>query len=204
MDKPTDEYVVEFPLGNLLSDPDTEVSASDVTLLTRFEPNVGDIWSSQNGNTVYIAGLKEQLQISGAIQKAVKVEAYEAGNLKGDGGDIIDQCFQFGLAQNQTNDPDSANSSASVLYLDSGCTDTFEHVRVGSEWWLGAVLVKESAEVTSIEITNYGYEWYELNDTGTECLRQVSQTQDSPNAMLFVEYDLITATRESKITKWVE
>ena len=50
----TDEYVVEFPLGNLWSDPDTEVSASDVTLLTRFEPNVGDIWASQNGNTVYI------------------------------------------------------------------------------------------------------------------------------------------------------
>ena len=149
-------------MGNLWSDPDTEVSASDVTLLTRFEPNVGDIWASQNGNTVYIAGLKEQLQISGAIQKAIKVEAYEAGNLKGDGGDIIDQCFQFGLAQNQTNDPDSANSSASVLYLDPGCTDTFEHVRVGSEWWLGAVLVKETAEVTSIEITNYGYEWYEL------------------------------------------
>ncbi len=200
----TDEYVVEFPLGNLWSNPDSEVSSGDVTLLTRFEPNVGDIWASQNGNTVYIAGLKEQLQISGAVQKAIKVEAFETGNLKGDGGDIIDQCFNFGLNQNQTNDPDSANSSASVLFLDAGCTGMFEHVRVGSEWWLGAVLVKETAEVTRIEITNYGYEWYELDDTGLSCTRQVSQTQDSPNAMLFVEYDLITATRDSKITKWVE
>jgi hypothetical protein len=200
----TDEYVVEFPLGNLWSNPESEVSTSDVTLLTRFEPNEGDIWASQNGNTVYIAGAKEQLQISGAVQKATKVEAYQAGQLKGDGADIIEQCFNFGLNQNQTNDPNSANTSSSVLFLDAGCTDTFEHVKVGSEWWSGPILVKESAEVTNIEITNYGYEWYELDETGTICNRQVSQSQDSPNAILFVEYDLITATRESKITKWVE
>ena len=159
----TDEYVVEFPLGNLWSNPDS-VSSGDVTLLTRFEPNEGDIWASQNGNTVYIAGLKEQLQISGAVQKAVKVEAFETGNLK---GMVVTSSISVSILvdPNQTNDPDSANSSASVLFLDAGCTDTFEHVRVGSEWWLGAVLVKETAEVTRIEITNYGYEWYELDET---------------------------------------
>ena len=200
----TDEYVVEFPLGNIWNDPEAEVTSSDVTLLTRFEPSAGDIWASENGNTVYIAGEKEQLQISGAVKKAVKVEAFEAGGLQGDGGDIIEQCLNFGLSQNQTNDPDSANTSSEVMFLDPGCADVFEHVRVGAEWWLGPVLVKETAEVTRIEITNYGYEWYALDDTQTSCERQVSQTKDDPSAVLFVEYDLITATRDSKITKWVE
>jgi len=200
----TDEYVVEFPLGNLWTDPEAEISTSDVTLLSRFEPSEGDIWASQNGNTVYIAGGKEQIQMSGAVEKAVKVQAFEVGNLKGDGGDIIDQCFNLGLSQTQTTDPDNTNASSSSLFLDAGCQAEFEHVKVGSEWWLGAVKVKESAEVTNIEITNYGYEWYELDTTGVSCTRQVSLTQDSPNAILFVEYDLITSTRESKITKWAE
>ena len=38
-----------------------------------------------------IAIAAEKVQAAKALE-----EAYEAGNLKGDGGDIIDQCFQFG------------------------------------------------------------------------------------------------------------
>ncbi len=199
-----DEYVVEFPLGNLWSNPESEVSSTDVTLLSRFEPSEGDIWASQNGNTVYIAGAKEQVQMAGAVEKAVKVQAFEVGTLQADAADIIEQCFHLGLDQVQTTDPNGSNSSTTSLFLDTGCMGAFEHVKVGSEWWVGPVLVKESSTVTTVEITNYGYEWYELDDTGTMCTRQVSLTQDSPNAILFVEYDLITSSRESKITKWVE
>lgn len=200
----SDEYVVEFPLGNIWSDPDAEVSASDVTLLTRHDPDAGDIWASQSGNTVYIAGIKEQISFAGVVKKATRVEAFEVGGLQSDGGDIIDQCFNIGKAQQQSTNPDVGNSSTDILFLDAACTGLFEHVKVGTEWWFGSILVKESSTVTNIEITNFGYEWFELDETGTTCSRQVSQTYDSPNAILFVEYDLVTTERNSGISKWVE
>ncbi len=199
-----DEYVVEFPLGNLWADPEAEISTSDVTLLSRFEPNEGDIWASENGNTVYIAGSKEQLQLSGAVKKPIKVQAFDVGNLQGDGADILEQCFHLGVSQAQTNDPEGENTSDSILYIDPGCTDAFEHVKVGSEWWLGPILVKESVEVTRIEIRQAGYEWYEEDASLGGCTRRFESYKGSPNALLSVEYDLITATRESRITKWVE
>ena len=199
-----DEYVVEFSLGNIWSDPDSEVNASDVTLLTRNEPSSGDIWASQTGNTVYIAGAKEQISFAGAVKKSTRVEAYEAGGLQSDGGDIIEQCFNIGKDQQQSTNPDVGNSSTDVLFLDPSCTGLFEHLKVGTEWWFGSIMVKELSNVTNIEITNFGYEWYELDDSGTLCNRQVSQTYDSPNAILFVEYDLITTERSAGISKWVE
>ena len=200
----TDEYVVRFPLGNIWMDPESEVSANDVELLTRFEPDLGDIWASQNGNTVYIAGGIEQVSFAGAVKKASKVEVYEVGGLSGDGADIIDECFHVGLQQNQTNDPNSTNASMSTLFLDPNCTGTFEHVKVGTEWWYGGILVKEASTITQIEITNYGYEWYELDSTGMLCSRQTSETLDNPNAQMFVEYDLVTVEREAGVSQWVE
>jgi hypothetical protein len=75
---------------------------------------------------------------------------------------------------------------------------------VGTEWWYGGILVKEASTITQIEITNYGYEWYELDSTGTLCSRQTSETLDNPNAQMFVEYDLVTVEREAGVSQWVE
>lgn len=197
-----DEYVVEFPLGNIWNDP--EDSSGNVTLLTRYEPDLGDIWASENGNTVYIASVKEQISFSGVVKKATKVEAFEVGGLQVDGGDIIEQCFAVGKDQVQSTNPDIGLSSTDQLFLDRNCFGAFEHVKSGTEWWYGPILVKEVSSVTSVEITNYGYEWYELDETGLNCTRVISQTYDSPNAVQFVEYELITTERESVISKWVE
>ena len=199
-----DEYVVRFPLGNIWMDPEEEVTVASVDMLTRYEPDIGDIWASENGNTVYIATSKEQVNFAGVAKKAFKVESYEVGGLQGDGADIIDQCFNLGLNQNQTNDPNSANSSLEMLFLDGNCVGQFQHSKTGSEWWFGSIMVKESSLVTEIEITNYGYEWYELDTSGTSCTRMTSLTYDNPNAILFVEYDLVTHSRESSISSWVE
>ncbi len=198
-----DEYVVEFPMGNIWNDPE-EASSSSVSLLTRFEPDLGDIWASENGNTVYIAGVKEQISFSGVVKKATKVQSYEVGGLQDDAGDIIEQCFNVGKDQTQSTNPDVGNNSVDILFLDPNCSGAFQHVKTGSEWWFGPILVKETSTVTNVEIINYGYEWFELDVTGLLCNRVVSQTYDSPNAIQFVEYDLVSTERTSTISKWVE
>lgn len=203
-----DEYLVEFPLGNLWMDPDEEQTVGDVELLTRVDPEMGDIWSSTNGNTVYIAEAKEPKSMG----KAQKVSAYAVDGMKPEenddeiatGTNVIDECFNIGLAQLQTNDPDAESVSLSQALQDSGCEGVFEHVKIGSEWWFSNVKVDETSTTYDIEITDYGYEWYEMNETGDTCTRMTSRTLDNASAILYVQYDVITTNPESDTSGWSE
>jgi hypothetical protein len=199
-----DEYVVRFGLGNIWLNPEEDVTIGNVELLTRSNPDLGDIWASENGNTIYASQGVEQVSFAGLVKKANKIEMYEVGNLQDEGGDILEQCLNIGLSQNQTTDPDSSNSSQERVFVDPGCQGDFEHVKTGTQWWYDSVLVKESSTVQRIEITRRGYEWFETDSTGSVCTRIVSDTKDSPNAILFVEYDLIVETIQSGITSWSE
>ena len=206
-----DEYLVQFPLGNIWKDPEEDLRISDVELLTRVDPEMGDIWASTNGNTIYIAQAKEPK----GQGKAQKIYAYAADGVTPDtegeddgetatGANVIDECFNIGLAQFQTNDPASESVSLSQVLEDSGCSSVFEHVKVGTEWWFRNVKIDESSTSYDVEITDFGYEWYEMNETGDTCTRVTSRTLDNPAALLFVQYDLIETVLEAELDSWSE
>ena len=196
-----DEYAVKFQLGQLWQDPESG-SVEDVELLTRINPERGDIWSSVDGNTVFISAGTEPLALGGKTYNVSSVAMYEVGTLQDNGADAINQCINIGLSQDQTNDPEGANGSTTIAFLDSACVDKFTHAKSGQQWWYGSVLVKEISENQEINITKWGYEWYELDETGSTCSRVVSDSPDNVNAALFIEYDLTTETRTSSIGRW--
>ena len=199
--------MVQFPLGNLWLDPE-EQRIGDVELLTRVDPEMGDIWASKNGNTVFIAQAEEPKSMG----KAQKVNAYAVDGIKPDtneddvatGAEVIEECLNIGLVQQATNDPEGESLSVSQVLEDAGCSGVFEHVKIGSEWWFNNVKVDETSTTYDIEIIEAGYEWYELNETGDTCTRVSSPTLDNPAAMLFVRYDLITTNLTSELTNWTE
>jgi hypothetical protein len=202
-----DEYVVRFPLSNLWMNPDEEITVGDVELLSRADVGTGDIWASTNGNTVYVASVKEPKTFGAMTKNAQKVFAYEVGGLQPEGGDIITQCFYLGLEQGQSTDVAIEARANSNVFLDSGCTDVFEHFKVGTQWWYKNIMVKETATLYDIEITDYGYEWYELNETSDACTRMTSVTLPSATAataIQFVQYDLITTEHTSSVVNWTE
>lgn len=202
-----DEYVVRFPLSNLWMNPDEEMSISDVELLSRAEATAGDIWASTNGNTVYVADVKESKTFGSMVKNAQKIVAYEVGGLQTEGGDIITECFHLGLEQAQSSDPGVDSFANSNIFLDSGCESVFEHFKVGTQWWYKNIMVKESATIYDIEITNYGYEWYEMSEAGDVCMRMTSTTLPSAasvTALQFVQYDLITTEHTATVVKWTE
>jgi hypothetical protein len=200
-----DEYVVRFDVGNIWMDPDSEITTGDVELLTRNDPKMGDIWSSVNGNTIYVSQGVEQVSFAaGLIQKANKVDIYEVGTLQTDGADVIVQCLNVGSNQSQSDNPAEPSTAYERSYLDQACNGTFQHVKSGTQWWVDNVLIKESSITTHIFVKKFGYEWYETDESGENCNRVTSHTFDNPLGILFVEYDLTTETMESGVTAWVE
>jgi hypothetical protein len=200
-----DEYVVRFEVGNMWMDPESEITTGDVELLTRNDPQAGDIWSSVNGNTIYVSQGNEQVSFAGGVvKKSDKIEMFEVGTLQTDGADVIDQCVNVGANQLQTDEFDAASTALARSYLDEACSGTFQHVKTGTQWWVKNVLVKESSTTTRIEIKEYGYEWYETDESGEACVRLTSMTLDNPVAVLYVHYDLITEVLEGGVTTWAE
>ena len=65
---------------------------------------MGDIWSSVDGNTVFISAGTEPLALGGKTYNVSSVAMYEVGTLQDNGADAINQCINIGLSQDQTND----------------------------------------------------------------------------------------------------
>ena len=199
-----DEYSVRFDVGQLWSDFE-ELSPDAVDLLTKDSPEIGDVWVSQNGNTVNIYKGVESITLGGVPRLAHKVELYETDSVQANGGAVYTQCLNFGLDQLNTDNLDITQYSNNQVFLNSGCEGTFTHSKVGTQWWYNHVLVKEEVTVTDIMINDYGFEWFEEDGVGG-CNRISSQYKDDPYiaATQFVQYDLITSVRESEITAWSE
>jgi hypothetical protein len=200
-----DEYAVQFPLHILWSDFESEVNETDVTLLIRDNPEIGDVWVSSNGNTLYVYQGIDLVTLGSTPVKAHKVTLYETGTAQ-DGnkaGTIIEQCLNLGLEQLNTNETEPY--SHPTIVLNSGCEEEFTHVEVGTQWWYNYVLVKEDVVATEVEIIDYGFEYYEIQDDGT-CVRQVVRTNEDPSIQVwqFIEYKLTTAQRSRGVLSWVE
>ena len=200
-----DEYFVRFDLGTLWSDFEEEVSASDVTLLTRNQPDMGDVWSSANGNTLYVFAGEENVTIGGQPRTASKVALYEAANLQSDGADVYEQCLRFGFDQQSTNSMDLSQYSNGLAYLDPGCEGAFSHVQTGTQWWYSGILVKEETTEQLVNITDFGYEWYEDQPDGT-VVRKRAQGLTDPSllATKFIEYQLTQVDTVKGVTEWRE
>jgi hypothetical protein len=200
-----DEYVVRFDLGTLWSNFEEEVSASDVLLLTRNDPSMGDVWSSANGNTLYVYSGEENVTIGGQPRTANKVLLYEAANLQSNGADVYDQCLRFGYEQQSTNSADLNQYSNGLAYLDPGCEGSFSHVQTGTQWWYSGILVKEETAEQIVDILDYGYEWYEDQEDGTvQRMRTQSMTDASVISTKFIEYELTEVSTLKGVTEWRE
>lgn len=202
-----DEYAVEFPLDLLWSDFESEVHANDVTLLIRDNPEIGDVWVSSNGNTLYVYQGIDLVTLGSTPAKAHKVTLYETGSAKSDGkaGTIMEQCLNLGVEQLNTNNADTEQYSHPTMILNAGCEGEFTHVEVGTQWWYNYVLVKEEVVATEVEIIDYGFEYYEEQPDGN-CVRQFVRTKEDPSIPMFqfIEYKLTTAERTRGILSWLE
>jgi hypothetical protein len=196
-----DEYAIEFPLQLLWSDFE-EVKPSDVKLLFRDDPEIGDVWVSASGNTLYVYQGVFPVTLGGLAAKAHKVKLYETSSVQENAGSILNQCINRGLDQLDSIESEE-QYSYTTLFLDSGCEDTFTHAEVGTQFWYNYVLVKEEVEATEVEIIDYGFEYYEEQPDGN-CVRQTTVTDQDPSIQMFpfVEYKLTTASRTRGITNW--
>lgn len=200
-----DEFVVRMDMVDLWDDLE-EMDHSEVELMTMNAPGKGDVWPSQNGNSLYVWEGDEKLTLGGVTMKTDRVAVYGTGTVSPEGDDtaVYDQCFNFGLAQVDDSRPDVEPVDTEAMLLDPGCVGQFEHVKTGTQWWHDNVLVKETATVTFVAINEYGYEWTEEDEAAGTCARVVSPTRDEPTATPFVQYAVTVTTVETIVTSYVD
>lgn len=196
-----DEFVVRMEMVDLWDELE-EMDPTDVELLTMNAPGAGDVWPSQNGNSLFVWEGNEKLALAGVNMKTDRIAVYTTGTVAPEGDDsaVYEQCFNFGLAQIDDSRTDGDTTDTETMLLDTGCVGRFEHVRKGTQWWSNNLLVKENATVTFVTITEYGYEWTEEDDETGICNRVVSASRDVPTALPFVQYD-VTITALATLVK---
>lgn len=200
-----DEYVVRFELGHLWDDFE-ELTTEDVTLLTKNEPKVGDIWVSENGNILYIYSGEDVINVGALAQEVHKVEMYEVGSIQPDGSQVYDDCLNLAANQVQTTDPNQSQQDLEEVFLDFGCEDTFTHVKTGTQWWYKNLLIKEEAISLEVDILDYGFEWYEQDLSAGTCTRMTSTIHGDPfvEAEPYIEYALTTKNYITELSDWIE
>jgi hypothetical protein len=164
------------------------------------------VWPSQNGNSLFVWEAKEKLALGGVNMNTDKIAVYTTGTVspEGEDGAVYEQCFNFGLAQIDDSRPEGDTTDTETMLLDPGCVGRFEHVREGTQWWSDNVLVKETAIVTFVAITEYGYEWTEEDESTGICSRVVSLSRDGPTALPFVQYDLTTTDISTLVKSYAD
>jgi hypothetical protein len=200
-----DEYVVRFDLGTLWSDFE-DLTPGAVELWTKNNPVVGDVWVSENGNTLYIYAGIDVLTLGSLPQEVHKVDLYEVGAVQPDGSDVYDDCLDIGANQIQSTDPNQTQQSLEEVFLDTGCGDAFTHVKTGTQWWYQNLLIKEEASSMEIEIMDYGFEWYESDAATGSCARLTDTVYGDPlfPAQAYIEYALTTKTYTTESSDWVQ
>lgn len=200
-----DEFTVRMEMTDLWDDLE-EMEPSDVELMTLNGPTKGDVWPSQNGNSIHLWEASEKLALAGVNMNTDRIAVYGTGSVAPEGDDtaVFDQCFNFGLTQSQDSRPDEGNVNADTMLLDAGCVGKFEHVRDGTQWWYDNVLVKEASTVTFVTINEYGYQWTEEDEISGTCTRVVSTVKDNELAVPFVQYDVTVTNLETVVTGYAD
>ena len=177
-----------------------------VQLLTKHKPKKYDMWSSTNGDFLYFFDDTEKMPVGGKDVKADRIVITTTGNVDPAASTLVDNCLNVGLYSYTTNNPDTdvLDDVVNVAHLDAGCGGDFVHQMVGTQWWYKDVLVKAQTTTYIVNISDWGYEWTEFDDSLTTCTRMTSNRQDSPTATLFVEYDVTTVVSNYQVNTWTE
>ncbi len=195
-----DEYVVGLSsLGDLwasLDDPEAELSPR---LVTRNNAQEQDIWASVDGNTLFMAEGMDEVSVGGEKSNGRRVSVMAVGDANPDSR-LLGTCVQEVVGTFESNHPDQQDGTVRTAHLDPGCDTGFTHEQVGTEWWVGNVLVESEKEYVDISVTDYGYEWFE--DTGAGCVRYTSATKDNSDATLFVEFTQSTVVETLKTPRY--
>jgi hypothetical protein len=181
-------------LGDLwgdLQDPEADLG---VQLVTRSAAQQGDIWSSLDGQMLYLAEGFEELTLAGEKAQAMRVDVRTVADPDPAAGNLVDKCVAEAVQAYVTDHPDLPNGSTTTATLDVACDGAFTHQEVGTEWWVGNVLVQSSKQQYEVEITDFGYEWFE--DDGVGCARATSPTRDREEATLYIAYTVTTVTSD--------
>lgn len=197
-----DEYVVEL---TQLGDTWEALEFSDdmnVNLLTRNNAQDNDIWSSLDGNLLYIADGFEDLAVGGQTVSARKVRVLSVENVDPEGGSVFGDCLKEDNQRLSTTHPNTDDFTVTSAALDPGCADAFVHREVGAEWWYQNVMVKAEKTTYEVTINDFGYEWYET--AGNTCSRFTSPTKDDADAALFVEYTVTERLSVMETVEWTQ
>ncbi len=193
-----EDYIAAFELATLWPSGGG-LEESDAELLTKHKPRKGDVWFSQNGNSIYMFAGYEALTVSAESLKVAKVEVYEASDVAVADDGIMDTCINNGRDQYAGSGDDYDDE---VAMLDAGCEDSFRHAQTGTQWWHKGILVKEDTENVDVDIVDFGWEWYEESEGA--CYRQTSTHRPDDEAEMFIEYELTTSTVSRIATDWIK
>jgi len=185
------EYIFKLrSLSDLWEDIDSSDANANVTLITKTSPSDGEFWSDTNGNTVYQVDGTRDLSVGSETVEASQILMFQVTDAGTMGQDLMEVCLEEGLYE-EVDSSDGDEESYLTVVLNATCSSNFTHSQVGTQWWFEKVLVGEETTTYSVEVLDYGYEWYEENEDLGVCTRQTSKDQDaSPDAKLFLEYAL--------------
>ncbi|NOZ02754.1 MAG: hypothetical protein GXP54_12820 [Deltaproteobacteria bacterium] len=180
-----------------------------VEYLCQANPSVGDVWVNPDGTTIYRDIANESVPVGAGAHSAAKLELREVTNVNT--MDIANRCLviyddadsAWTLAGNPVEGFDHADTFPTV-HLDPGCEGSFEHSKIGHEWWYRNVLVKSETTRQFVTVTDYGWEWLEAE--GANIVRKTSKvkTAAAANARAFVEFTYTTRTETYANTGWSE
>jgi hypothetical protein len=175
-------------------------------LLSKTKPKTGDIWTSTNGNVLYVFDGTEKLDVGGKSVNANRILVYTVDPFDATAGDVLAECFQTGPVEFTSTFPEVDDVLTDAMSLDAGCTDRFMHQQIGTEWWANNALVKFEGRRVMVEITSFGWEWYVDDEDLEFCTRFTNTTRpvDEPNAQQYVEYVVTVEDTTVSLGSWTE
>lgn len=197
-----EDYVAKFELASLWPADDSGLSPGAAELLTKHDPKKGDVWFSQNGNSVYMFDDFEELSVGDENLKTARILVYESGDVELASSGILSQCIRNGRDQYGNTIPGASYYDDEVTTLDSGCEGGFRHVQTGTQWWYQGILVKQEVINVDVEVHDFGWEWYESDSTW--CARRTDSRRPDVVADLFIEFSVTTSEETREAEEWFE
>ena len=134
-----EDYVAKFELATMWPADDAGLNPADAEMLTKHNPKKGDVWFSQNGNSVYMFDDFEEFSIDDADLKTARVLVFESGDVELASSGILTQCISAGRDQYGNTIPGATYYDDQVTLLDTGCEGGFRHVQTDTQWWYDGI-----------------------------------------------------------------
>jgi len=195
-----EEYVAKFELANMWPADDAGLKPGDAEMLTKHNPEKGDVWFSQNGNSVYMFDDFEDISVGDENLKTARVLVYESGDVELANSGILTECIRNGRDQYGNSIPGESYYDDEVALLDAGCEGGYRHVQTGTQWWFEGILIKEEVVNVDVTVHDYGWEWFE--STSSSCSRVTSTRRPDVVADLYIEFSVTTSEETREAEDW--